>query len=326
MLVSVLSLLLVIAWLARLDIDKRHAYYDIYFEDSVAGLGVGGDVRYRGIRIGRVARIGIAHDDPRKVQVTAEVIGGPVLRVGDEAELKLQGLTGVAFVNIQGAGPDSPPLGPQPHQPYPVIPSRQSQIAQLFASAPELISRGIQIADQLNELLNAENRAQLNGMLADLRAVSATLAGERERISSVLVEFERSGAAMRSAAGDMSRAAGSADRFFSDGRGTLLATERSLAEVEQILQHDIVAVLKDTRSAIQGVDATTGELNRLIAENRGPLRDFTEDGLGEFVHLASEARGLTRELSRLVERMDREGLGYLVNGDGDDGYQFKEKP
>jgi len=83
-------------WLARVDLDQKLQSYDIHFSGSVAGLGVGGDVRYRGIKIGSVTSIAIDPDNPARVLTTVAVDGTTRLREGDVARLALQGITGIA--------------------------------------------------------------------------------------------------------------------------------------------------------------------------------------------------------------------------------------
>jgi len=39
-------------WLAKVEVDRQYAYYDILFE-NVSGLGEAGDVRYNGLPVGQ---------------------------------------------------------------------------------------------------------------------------------------------------------------------------------------------------------------------------------------------------------------------------------
>ena len=48
---------LFVVWLGRYQAEETFAYYDIYFGESVAGLQVGGAVRYQGVEVGRVQDI-----------------------------------------------------------------------------------------------------------------------------------------------------------------------------------------------------------------------------------------------------------------------------
>ena len=154
-LLVIVGLFAFVIWLARVQIDREFARYDIYFEGSVAGLGIGGDVSYRGIRVGTVISITVNPDDPSRVRVIAEIGSDTLIREGDQASLQLQGITGVAFVNSEGATAEKPLIGAKADEPRPVIPSKPSQIEKLFQGAPELINRGIILTERASELFDA---------------------------------------------------------------------------------------------------------------------------------------------------------------------------
>ena len=103
-LVVVIGLFGFVLWLAKIEIDQEFAYYRVTFVEAVSGLSLGGDVRYNGIPVGAVTAIEIARDDPSKVQVTLEVARETPVRADTVAKLELQGITGVAFIQLGGGG------------------------------------------------------------------------------------------------------------------------------------------------------------------------------------------------------------------------------
>ena len=95
---------------ASVPIDREVDPYQIAFAGSVTGLQQGSQVRYRGVPVGRVADIRI---DPQRVEwvlVTIEVERGTPIRQDTVASLEMQGVTGIAFVQLQGGTQASPPL------------------------------------------------------------------------------------------------------------------------------------------------------------------------------------------------------------------------
>ncbi len=73
------------------------------------------------------------------------------------------------------------------------------------------------------------------------------------------------------------------------------------------------------RSAVDGINATTANLNRLVTDNRAPLRQFTEGGLVELNAALRELKNLTGNLSAITTRLERDPAGYLINSK--QGYQ-----
>ena len=173
-------------WLAKIQIDRETAYYDIFFEDSVAGLGVGGDVRYRGTEVGSVAEIGIHPDDPGRVRVTVQIGSETPIREGDKASLQLQGITGVLFVNIEGASAADAKIRPRKRRPWPEIPSEPSPIAQLFEGAPDLITRAAVATERISDVVNDENRQMMAEILRDVKSLTGALAAREEQFGRVL--------------------------------------------------------------------------------------------------------------------------------------------
>ena len=73
MLVFLVAIVAFVLWLAKTRTDQDIARYNIFFTGSVAGLGVGGDVRFNGIKVGSVTQIVIDRDDTSRVRVVAEI-------------------------------------------------------------------------------------------------------------------------------------------------------------------------------------------------------------------------------------------------------------
>ena len=61
-------------------------------------------------------------------------------------------------------------------------------------------------------------------------------------------------------------------------------------------------------------------LNGMVQENRGPLKDFAQNGLQQFQQLAIDTRALVAELSRTVNTLDRDP-SRLLYGDRREGYR-----
>ncbi|MEO7382663.1 MAG: MlaD family protein, partial [Paracoccaceae bacterium] len=94
-------------WLAKVQIDKTYTQYDILF-DQVAGLGQASPVRFNGVDVGKVLTITLDRNSTSKVRVRIEVAASTPVRQGTEATLSSQGVTGVAFVGLDGGNPDAP--------------------------------------------------------------------------------------------------------------------------------------------------------------------------------------------------------------------------
>ncbi|ANK80113.1 MAG: hypothetical protein TEF_04410 [Rhizobiales bacterium NRL2] len=303
-------------WISQAGLDEAKRVYDIFIRGSVAGLSVGGDVRYRGIKVGSVTDIRIDPDDPTQVRTVVEIDEDVPIREGDIATLKLQGITGVAYVNIEGAAAKSPPLTTPPLAPRPIIPSAPSDIEKLFSGAPELLSRAIVVTERLADLLGSENQESIGGILSDLKTVTGTLAGQDMRIDSVLRSLDSSAAdiaaTMKSARQLVDRSSGVID----DAEETLAVARGAMTGVDQVVTKDARALIGELRQTNRDLGEMMSTLNGLLQNNEEYLSSFANDGLGEFQRFITEARLLIASLSRLTERLEAGGAQSLFGSGG----------
>lgn len=140
------------------DVDVYHTYFD----ESVHGLERGAMVKFRGVRIGKVAGIRVA---PGKrlieVELAIEERHARDLELeqlkGDlRARLVLFGVTGVKLVDLDFAGPDAPPAAALPFPPPArYIPSRPSLLGQLSGDIEALAARMPVLLDEAHATIKA---------------------------------------------------------------------------------------------------------------------------------------------------------------------------
>ena len=101
-------------WAAKYASEKAYGEYEVVFEEAVTGLSVGSQVLYSGISVGGVRALSLDRDDPRKVVARVKVRKDTPVKVDTRAKLSFTGLTGTAFIQLTGGGPQSaralPPL------------------------------------------------------------------------------------------------------------------------------------------------------------------------------------------------------------------------
>jgi phospholipid/cholesterol/gamma-HCH transport system substrate-binding protein len=78
------------------------ATYHVQFDGSVPGLLVGAGVLFNGIRVGEVTDLGLAPDNPRRVNATISVASTTPVRSDTRVGLEFQGLTGVPVIALEG--------------------------------------------------------------------------------------------------------------------------------------------------------------------------------------------------------------------------------
>jgi phospholipid/cholesterol/gamma-HCH transport system substrate-binding protein len=89
-------------WLHNTGGLGPRANYHVQFDGSVPGLLVGAAVLFNGIRVGEVTDLGLAPNNPRRVNATISVSSTTPVRSDTKVGLEFQGLTGVPVIALEG--------------------------------------------------------------------------------------------------------------------------------------------------------------------------------------------------------------------------------
>ena len=151
-----------VLWLAAGGTGKkRYEPYQVVFKESVSGLNVNAPVKYLGVDVGKVREIELDPKDPQQVNLTLQIERGTPVKQDTEAVLRTQGLTGIAYVDLSGGSPQSPPLVAPPDGGLPTIRSKPSLTTRIENVLTSVLGNIDRTSVSLNATLDAENRAAL---------------------------------------------------------------------------------------------------------------------------------------------------------------------
>lgn len=151
------------------------AEYLVATRQNVTGLNLQGQVRYRGMRVGRVESIDLDPADPRVILVRISVPQRFVLTRATVARLGYQGMTGIAHVLLEEGGSDSTPLVADRGVP-PRIEMQPSFVQEISDAGAATVRQLQALLGNLNEVLNAENKARIGKTLKNVEAGSENMA------------------------------------------------------------------------------------------------------------------------------------------------------
>jgi len=319
-LITVAALLGFVLWLAKVDIDREFVFYHIVFDEAVTGLTVGGPVRYNDIPVGTVAAIEIHPEDPAQVRVLARIGAETPIRADTVAKLELQGITGLSFVQLTGGTVGADILQPGPDGEPALIASERSAIAELFAGAPDLISRVTVLVSDVNKLVSPENRRAFSNILASFDEISGRLAKRGPEIEMLIVELVEAADRLGEATEQVNAVMRSGQNLVESADATLAVTRGTLATADDVLENDARAALQQIAAAGTRFETVGRELETLIADNREGLTAFADDGLVEFTRFIEEARLLVAASTRLIEDLQKDPRQFLFGGQ-DGGFE-----
>ena len=292
------------AWLVKSGTDRQKASYEIYFEGSVTGLQEGSQVRYRGIPVGSIVEIGIDPGNVERVRTVVEIDDKTPITKDTIATLEMQGITGVAYVQLLGGTRDSPRLAADSaDNAMPVIAARRSTLEQVFESTPALLAEAVEVADRLSGLLNKKNVETLSAALENLRTFSDGLAANANgfgAMTSGVTETLKDVRIVASDLGDLTK----------DLRGIAGKMDQGIEGVG----NDLVGTLDELSGAARALGGAARQLDGMVDDLREPLSDFSGTGLYELTNLVGETRALVAALSRITKEVERDPAGFLIGG------------
>lgn len=271
-----------VMWMSKSSGDRRLAEYEVVFNEAVTGLSVGGLVQYNGIKVGEVSALSLAPDDPRKVIARVKLDSAAPVRQDTRAKLGLQGVTGLAFIQLSGGSPESPPLQPTREHPIPQIPSEESALSKLLASGEDAVTSVNDILWRMNEILSDENVAHIGKTLQNIDSITSTLAEQRADIGGAVQQLTE-------ATGQI--------------RHTLTAITQMANTTNALVRDDVRTLLKSTDKALSTIGKVAESADMLIDDNRGAIDRFANQGLRQLGPTLSELHETLRSLKQITDKL-----------------------
>jgi phospholipid/cholesterol/gamma-HCH transport system substrate-binding protein len=237
----------VLVLFAGLSMMEEADRYYVSTSDSVSGLRVGASVELRGVDVGQVAEVALDWKRTEPVIVAIDLAVGTPVPAGARAVLRMKGVTGLKYLDLEGG--DFHSALRRPGDTIPAAPSALSDITDkgraLVDESRQLVQRGTRAADRIGDLLADDNRARIEQMLvrgeramADMERAAAQMARSGERLEQLI-------------AGEGKRAMAEA--------GALLGDARRLVQANR---HPIAATIADLREAARSLRRMAQVLER----------------------------------------------------------------
>ena len=278
-----------IIWLGAANYFQKGTRYVTYFDESVQGLQVDSRVKYRGVDVGSVERIGVAPDQ-RLVEVVVKINLEGNIEHGIVTQLKAAGITGIVFVELDRRQPEAtvflPPAGMKTD--YAVIPSQPSQTKQMLSSIDRIMEKVVQIdlkgiADQIRQTTQSMETfltgKEMTNIVRNLDSATAGLDRSLRRINRVLAEGKA-----ESILSTVEQGIGEARQGIGEARQGIGETREGLAEIRKMIAA-IGKEVDDLKTAeisaraqnlIEGLDRRTKAMAYDIQSTTDDIRQAVE--------------------------------------------------
>jgi phospholipid/cholesterol/gamma-HCH transport system substrate-binding protein len=261
--------IIAIIWFGASQYFQKGTLFVTYFDESVQGLSVDSNVKYRGVNVGTVRIIQVAPDN-RLVEVVMKID----MRGGDEkersAKLKSAGLTGIVYIELDQMTDEEGDMSPQLGFPaeYPVIPSRPSDAKYILSMVDRIVTevnkidikaifREIQnIAGGIDQLVNGPGMKKI---VANLESATAHLDHAVRQVDKLAAD-------------------GRLDDVLNETRGTIADTRALIGKIrEEFDQMQLAETVGKTNRIVAGVDQSVREISQDLRMTTDNLQKASEN-------------------------------------------------
>jgi len=273
-----LAAALFVIWLGKYSFDQETVEYDVVFDGPVRGLSDSSEVRFNGIQVGEVTRLGLDPSNPNRVIARVRVDALTPVKSDSVAQIEPQGLTGVSFIQITGGTPSAPPLRRRPGSGSPpVIFAKESPLEGFVSNAEEVMADASATLNQIEKVLSDENVETFRNLLESVTRVAEMV----EENEALLAQVSEAVIELQSAAESVQKFADTGDSLLQNETRTALENIDIAARQVRQAGEDVAIASQNTNQMVEAFsEGGQAQINRLIADLQR-LTEAAERVLGE---------------------------------------------
>lgn len=172
-------------WLTR-D-NANYEQYELSTKDGVTGLQPQAVVRYKGVAVGKVTRIGFDPQVEGNVLIRIAVNEQAPIGPKTFAVLGYQGVTGLAHVQLDDAEQPYPELPPGPSG-LPRLPLKPSPFGQLAEQGPAILTQVEEATRRINQVLGDGNQQKLTEALTQIGQAAGSVSALSQRLDATVAQ------------------------------------------------------------------------------------------------------------------------------------------
>ena len=181
--------ILVYYWLA--DRQDEPLAYQIITDQSVGGLAEQSDVRFKGLVVGHIAKLGFDPKDRSRVVIRLQLKRDAYVTHATYAVVAMQGLTGGSVLELKLGQGSRAPLATSDRNPA-RIPMRQSLLDFLASAARKDMQDLQEVLAGARQVLDSDNREHIAASLQQIDDATRKLAAIESQLPALLDDVQRS--------------------------------------------------------------------------------------------------------------------------------------
>ena len=299
-----IALAAVAVWFSKDDLQL--VPYTMFTTGSVTGLKTEAPVRYRGVDVGKVNVVRLEAGNTGRVQIEIGVHPDTPVTKNTFAQLGFQGITGLAYVQLNDDGKSQEKLVAQAGKPA-VLRMKPS----LFDDSESLFANLSDIADKVGHLLDQENQDKLRSALGGIEQLTQRAAAVAKRIEPAIDNLPTLVAETKGLASDARASLRRVDQIADNADKLILTTNQLALKLDQrmTMLDQVATTAKDAGSMVRTLnEESVPRVNSLIDD------------------IAREARSIDRAVERVVNTVVEQPQGFVFGappprpGPGEPGF------
>ena len=300
-LLALFAIIAFVAWLSNAQFDQQFDEYEVTFNGAVRGLIEGSEVRFNGLKVGEVKKLGLDPQNSNSVLVDIQVAGGTPIDTKSFARLEPLGLTGLNYIQVFAGGDDFPLIKDLPGKGPRRIQGQMSQIDTFLDDGGSVIESVQTALQRVNVVMSTEAIEDFHSILDNINQVTGNLRDadiDTDLVNKTLIAIEKAASDVSEAALSVNTAADDFDVLLTqDVKSAIARAEVSMAELDK--------ALGSIGTAADG----TGDL---ITDSRDAINRLSNSGLTDLEETIDAIRRTVVTLGRIADNIEKSPRQFIA--------------
>ena len=258
-------------WMASYGGAGEPARLVVRIPGSANGLSIGSPVRFNGIAIGTVRELAIDRSSPNFVIAQTDVSADAPIYSDTRAALEIQGLTGSAYIELQGGTPSNENILRKAlsQNTVAVIEADPSGVTNLLATADEILNRANSVIGEVEGFVK-DARAPLTETLKNAEVFTGALRDNADGIDDFLKSVAGLADTVKNLSGRIDTALGAAEELIKavdpQKIDNILANVDKVTTDAAVASAEIPETLKSLKEAASNVQQLTLDAGKTFAQ------------------------------------------------------------
>lgn len=251
-------------WMARFGNTGETAPLIVRIPGSANGLSNGSAVRFNGIPYGVIRRIRIDPNSPDFVIAETTVQADAPIYTDTRAALEIQGLTGSAYIELQGGSPSNPNILTRAREldEVAIIEADPSGVTNLLATADDILTRANRVIGEVEGFIK-DARSPLTETLKNTEVFTAALRDNADGIDGFLKSVGNLAETVKSLSGRIDTALGAAENLLNSVDPEKI--DRILANVDKVTS-DVASASGEITKTLESFSNAADSLQTFAAD------------------------------------------------------------